>query len=179
MLFLYIKALHIIFVITWFAGLFYMVRLFIYNREACDRPEAERKVLHEQLNLMIRRLWLIITWPSCILTLLFGIWLFTFYDSIPSWLWVKLGFVVALLLYHFSLHIIYKQQINNVFKYSGQQLRIWNEVATLFLFAIVILAVVKDSVNFLWGMLGLLGLAVIMFIAIKAYRQYRKNHENQ
>jgi len=177
-MYLYIKALHIIFVITWFAGLFYMVRLFIYNREACDKPQPDSEILHRQYKIMIRRLWLIITWPSCILTVLFGTWLVILLGDIPFWLWVKFGFVAGLLLYHWSLQVIYKQQLNDEYKYSGQQLRIWNEVATLFLFAIVILAVVKNSVNFLWAMVGLLGLGLVLYWTIKLYKQFRRNQEN-
>src|ERR1043165_9161997 len=77
--FLYVKALHIIFVVTWFSGMFYLCRLFIYNREAQDRPEAERAVLQPQFNLMIRRLLFGITWPSAILTIIFGVWLLIMY----------------------------------------------------------------------------------------------------
>ena len=88
-MYLYIKALHVIFVVTWFAGLFYMVRLFIYNREAFDKPDPERRILQQQFTIMIRRLWFGITWPSCILTLVFGTWLIILYkaqfDEEPHW----------------------------------------------------------------------------------------------
>src|SRR3954447_7008854 len=69
----YLKALHIIFVVTWFAGIFYMPRLFIYNTEAGDKPEAECKVLRDQFKIMMKRLWYGITIPSAILTLIFGL----------------------------------------------------------------------------------------------------------
>src|ERR1700680_322608 len=143
----YIKALHIIFIVTWFAGLFYMPRLLIYNTEAGEKPAAEREVLRTQFAVMIRRLWLGITWPSAILTLIFGPWLWFLLGVTPAWLLIKLIFVAGLILYYFSLDILYRQQIKEVFKYSSQQLRIWNEIATLFLFAIVFTAVVKDSLN--------------------------------
>ncbi len=68
----YLKALHIIFVITWFAGMFYMPRLFIYNTEANEKDEAAATVLHEQFSVMMKKLWFGITWPSAILTLIFG-----------------------------------------------------------------------------------------------------------
>src|SRR5581483_8229176 len=102
-MYLYVKAFHIIFVVTWFAGLFYIVRLFIYNREAQDQPEVERAILQKQFSIMIRRLWLGITWPSCILTAILGTWLTILLGSIPGWLAIKIIFVVGLLLYHFSL----------------------------------------------------------------------------
>ena len=98
----YIKALHLIFVITWFAGLFYIPRLFIYQIEAFYKPSPEKEILGKQLKLMAKRLWFIITWPSAILATLFAIWLLFL---IPIWLeqgWmhVKLGFVVLLFWYH-------------------------------------------------------------------------------
>jgi protoporphyrinogen IX oxidase len=173
MTYFYVKALHIIFVVTWFAGLFYLVRLFIYNREAQDKPEVERSILQQQFSIMIRRLWFGITWPSCILTLIFGGWLLYYYPIFPTWLWLKLGFVMGLLLYHLSLQVIYQQQIKNIFKYSSNQLRIWNEVATIFLVAIVMLVIVRSSLGLLWGVLGLIGFTILLFTGIKIYKNIR------
>jgi len=172
-MYLYVKALHIIFVITWFAGLFYMVRLFIYNREAQDKPDNERTILQQQFSIMIKRLWFGITWPSCILTVFFGTWLIILLGSIPIWLMIKLGFVIGLLLYHFSLHVIYKQQANGNFKYTSSQLRIWNEVATLFLVAIVMLVVVKDGISWIYGVAGLFLFAIALSLAISIYKKVR------
>lgn len=170
-MYLYIKALHIIFVVTWFAGLFYIVRLFIYNREAFDKPEAERKILHRQFGIMIRRLWFGITWPSCLLTLIFGTWMLILFGSFPAWLMIKVGFVIGLLLYHISIHVIYKQQSTGNFRYTSQHLRLWNEVATLFLVAIVMLAVIKDALSMVWGLFGLIGFSLLLLFAIKAYKR--------
>jgi protoporphyrinogen IX oxidase len=173
MTYFYVKGVHIIFVVTWFAGLFYLVRLFIYNREAQDKPEVERSILQQQFSIMIRRLWFGITWPSCILTLIFGGWLLYYYPIFPTWLWLKLGFVMGLLLYHLSLQVIYQQQIKNIFKYSSNQLRIWNEVATIFLVAIVMLVIVRSSLGLLWGVLGLIGFTILLFTGIKIYKNIR------
>lgn len=169
----YIKALHIIFIITWFSGLFYIVRLFIYNAEAEQQPEPEKTILHRQLGMMIHRLWWIITWPSAILTLIFGPWLFYLMGSFPTWLMIKLCFVLGLYLYHFSLHRIYSQQKKGLFRYTSQQLRIWNEVATIFLVAIVMIAVVKETMSWLWGLIGLFGFVIVLMIAIKLYKKAR------
>jgi protoporphyrinogen IX oxidase len=174
MTYYYIKALHIIFVVTWFAGLFYIVRLFIYNREANDKPETERKILQAQFSTMIRRLWLGITWPSCVLTIIFGSWLLFYNYPFQPWLWIKLGFVTGLLAYHFSLHRLYSKQKQGIFNYSSDRLRIWNEVATVFLVAIVMLAVVRTGLSLLVGMGGLVALVVILFTAIRLYRNFRK-----
>ena len=170
----YVKALHIIFIVTWFSGLFYMVRLFVYHTEAGERPEPEKSILQQQFRLMIRRLWLGITWPSAILTLIFGPWMMILLGGVPTWLAIKLGFVVGLYVYHFSLQAIYRQQMRGVFRFSSQQLRIWNEVATIFLVAIVMLATVKQNMSWAWGLLGLLCFVVLLMSAIKIYKMVRK-----
>jgi putative membrane protein len=169
----YIKALHIIFIVTWFSGLFYMVRLFIYHTEANERSEPERSILQKQFRLMIRRLWMGITWPSAILTLIFGPWMMILLGSVPTWLVIKLGFVVGLYAYHFSLQAIYRQQMKGIFRFTSQQLRIWNEVATIFLVAIVMLVVVKQNMSWAWGLLGLLLFVVLLMSAIKIYKVIR------
>ena len=170
----YVKALHVIFIVTWFSGLFYIVRLFIYNREAADKPEPEKSILQKQFAVMIRRLWLGITWPSAVLTLVFGGWMLYLYGSIPGWLTLKLVFVAGLYLYHFSLHHIYSSQAKGIFRYSSQQLRIWNEVATIFLLSIVMLVVVKESMSLAWGIAGLAVFIIILMSAIKIYKYLRE-----
>ena len=172
-MYLYIKALHIIFIVTWFSGMFYIVRLFIYNAEAAQKAEPEKSIMQKQFSVMIRRLWLGITWPSAILTLVFGGWLWYLFDYFPQWLVIKLCFVIVLYLYHFSLHVIYRQQARGVFKYSSQQLRIWNEVATIFLVAIVMLVVVKQNMSWVWGLTGLILFVILLMSAIKLYKWFR------
>lgn len=176
----YLKALHIIFVVTWFAGMFYMPRLFIYNTEANEKEEAAKNILHEQFSVMMKRLWFGITWPSAMLTLIFGLivlfeggWNKILFTEQARWLLVKLCFVLLLYVYHFSIHKIFKQQITGLFKYTSQQLRIWNEVATIFLVAIVMLATVKQSISFVWGLLGLTGFIILLMSAIKIYKIIR------
>ena len=173
-MYLYIKALHIIFVVTWFSGMFYIVRLFIYNTEAGEKEPLAKDILRSQFEIMIRRLWLGITWPSAMLTLLLGGYTWYLLGTLPQWLIVKLCFVAGLYLYHFSLHSIYAQQRKGIFKYSSQQLRIWNEVATIFLVAIVMVVVVKQSMSWLWGIAGLAALIVLLMSAIKIYKYFRK-----
>jgi len=173
----YIKALHIVFIVTWFSGLFYIVRLFIYNAEADKKPEPERSILIGQFTIMIKRLWFGITWPSAVLTLIFGTWMFFLYNSFPTWLAVKLAFVLGLYAYHFSLHYIYRQQVKGSFRFSSQKLRIWNEVATIFLLAIVMLVVVKQSISVVWGLLSLLIFVMVLMMAIKVYKRIRESKE--
>src|SRR5664279_253287 len=173
MSYFYIKALHIIFIVTWFAGMFYIVRLFIYNTEAAEKTGPEREILVAQFSIMIRRLWLGITWPSAILTLLFVHWLWILMGVTPQWLVIKIIFVLLLYAYHFSLHIIYKEQRQGIFRFSSQQLRIWNEVATLLLFAIVFLATVKQGMSVVFGLAGMASLAIVLMLAIRIYKRVR------
>ena len=178
-MYLYLKALHIIFIVTWFAGLFYMPRLLIYNTEAGGKSEEVKKILREQFVKMMKPLLFGITWPSAVLTLILGLlvmWKGGWMDSfrIQTWLHIKLLFVIFLYLYHFSLHILYKQQVKGIFRYSSQQLRIWNEVATIFLVAIVMLVIVKQNMSWLWGITGLLVFIVLLMSAVKIYKLLRE-----
>jgi protoporphyrinogen IX oxidase len=171
----YILSIHIIFVVCWFAGLFYMVRLFIYHTEAQEKPEPDRTILSNQFEIMERKLWYIITVPSMFLVLAAGI---TMLILVPSWLqqpWmqVKLCFVVALLAYHFICQSKMKQMAKGIFKWKSTQLRLWNELATLFLFAIVFLAVLKNAVSWIYGVVGLIALAIILMMAVKIYKRYK------
>lgn len=171
----YVLAIHIIFVVCWMAGLFYSVRLFIYHTEAQDKPEPDRKILSEQFTIMERKLWNIITVPSMILTVAAGI---TMLILRPVWLqfgWmhIKLTFVVILGIYHHMCQNKIKQMANGVFKWTSTQLRLWNELATILLFAIVFLVVLKSSLNWIFGVTGLVALAVILMIAVKIYKRYR------
>ena len=177
-MYFYTKALHIIFIVTWFSGLFYIVRLFIYNTEAAEKGEPEKSILQKQFSIMIKRLWLGITWPSAVLTLIFGPLMWYQLNHLPQWLLIKLFFVAGLYAYHFTLHGLYKQQMRGIFKYSSFQLRIWNEVATIFLIAIVMLAAVKQSLSFLWGLIGLIGVVVILMSTIKIYKAMRTKKLN-
>lgn len=178
----YLKALHIIFVVTWFAGLFYMPRLFIYATEAGSKGEMEQKILREQFAVMMKRLWYGITWPSAILTLLLGTtvlftggWDAVVFAPEGRWLLLKLIFVLFLYAYHWSLHRIFLQESKGIFKYSSRELRLWNEVATIFLFAIVTLVVVKQSMSLVWGLLGLISLILLLISGIRIYRLLRKD----
>ena len=173
---LYIKALHIIFVITWFAGLFYIVRLFIYHAEAEQKPEPDRSILQEQYKLMEWRLWYIITWPSSILAIGFGFWLF--YEMsywLQPWMHLKLAFVAGLFGYQLVCQRILSNFRKDEVKWSSTKLRMWNEVATLFLFAIVFLVVMKDMLSWVYGLIGLVILAIMMMLGIRIYKRLRQN----
>ncbi len=172
----YIKALHLIFVITWFAGLFYVPRLFIYHIEASMKSKIEADILIPQFKLMTKRLWYIITWPSAILAILFAAWLLYLMPSwlLLPWMHLKLSLVLLLGVYHWKTHIYFRQLQKDEIKHSGNFMRIWNEGATLLLFAIVFLVILKDSLHWITGLLGLIGLALVLFLGIKLYKKTRK-----
>lgn len=180
MLYPYIKSLHLIFVVTWFAGLFYIPRLFIYHIEARQKPSPDKEILSEQLKLMTKRLWYIITWPSAIICTLTAIWLLIL---MPAWLqqpWmhVKLAFVALLFGYHFKCHQIFKQLQRDEVKYTSKFMRIWNEVATLILFAVVFLVVLKSAFNWIYGIVGMFLLMILLMLGIRWYKKVRERNPN-
>jgi putative membrane protein len=175
MTYLYIKSLHIIFVTTWFAGLFYIIRLFIYYKEAEEKPEIEQNILLNQYKLMIKRLWYIITWPSAALATVFAIWLLILQPLWlqATWMIIKLAFVLVLYAYHWSCQVMYNQIEKGYLKYSSFSLRIWNEVATIILFACVFLVVLKNSLSWVFGVAGIIGVSILLMLGIKLYKNIR------
>jgi putative membrane protein len=174
----YIKSLHLIFVITWFAGLFYIVRLFVYHAEAKNKLEPEQSILIKQYQLMQYRLWYIITWPSAILASFFAFWLLLI---MPQWLqqdWmiVKLGFVVLLYLYHWKCHQIFNQLQKNEVNNSSNFFRLWNEGATLILFAVVFLVILKSALNWIYGVIGIFVFSVVIMLGFKFYKKIRERN---
>ena len=172
----YIKSLHLIFVITWFAGLFYIVRLFVYQIEAAGKPSPEREILQKQFKIMAYRLWYIITWPSAILASIFA---FLMLCLMPGWLkmdWmqVKLGFVLLLYLYHLKCHQIYNQLQKDQIKYTSNFMRLWNEGATIILFAIIFLVILRNAVDWIFGVVGIISLSVLLMLGFKFYKRIRE-----
>jgi putative membrane protein len=174
--YLYVKALHIIFVVTWFAGLFYIPRLFIYQTEADDKLEPAKSILQTQFKLMSKRLWYIITWPSAILASIFGIWLI-YLNPVwleQPWMLVKLAFVLALYFYHGFCQNIYNKLQKDIIKYSTFKLRIFNEISTIILFAVVFLVTVKSAISWVWGVVGILLFGILIMLGIKLYKRIRE-----
>ena len=171
----YIKSLHLIFVVTWFAGLFYEPRLFIYHIEASKKISPAKEILENQLKIMSRRLWYIITWPSAILATIFAIWLLVLIPGLlyQSWMLIKIVFIFLLYAYHLKTHQMFLELQRDEIRYSSNFMRIWNEGATLFLFAIVFLAIVKSAIHWGFMLLGTFGLIVLLMVAIKLYKRLR------
>lgn len=171
-----IKALHIIFVVCWFAGLFYMVRLFIYHVESKDKEANEAAILARQFKLMEKNLWYVITTPAMVLTVVFGTWMLIKnpYFLHAGWMHIKLTFVVLLLIYHFICQKVMKDLKKDVFKWTTGQLRLWNELATLFLVAIVFLVELQTTMDWLKGTIGFFAVGIFLMIGIKIYKRFRK-----
>ena len=173
MSYLAVKALHIIFVVSWFAGLFYIVRLFIYHTEAQLKPSNEAEILSAQFTIMEKKLWWIITTPAMVLTVVFGVWMLVLNPGLLSlpWMHIKLTFVVLLLIYHFICQRLLKNVANGKFNWSSTQLRLWNELATLVLVAVVFLVELQHSMNWIGGTVGFFGVGILLMLLIRIYKK--------
>ena len=177
--YLYLKALHLIFIITWFAGLFYMVRLFVYHAEAQQIEEPEQSILIKQYQLMQYRLWYIITWPSAVLACLFAFLMLHLNSGLlqADYFQVKLIFVFLLYCYHFKCHKIFLALQKNKMKYTSNFFRLWNEGATLILFAVVFLIILKDAINWIFGVVGIIVVSVLLMLGYKFYKKIREKRD--
>jgi len=171
-----LKALHIIFIITWFSGLFYIIRLFIYHAEALQKQEPEKSILANQFKIMQKRLWYGITWPSAILTLFFASFLLYKNPALlkQGWMHIKLLFVLALYTYHFFSHWIFQKMQKDTIIFSSNALRIYNEVASIILVAVVFLVVLKNSIDWMWAIGGLVCFGILLMLGIKLYKKVRE-----
>ncbi len=173
-----VKALHFIALICWFAGLFYMPRLLIYDVEADVRPEPDRAVLQSQLRLMARRLWYGITWPAMVATLIFGFYLLGLYgDMTRPWVHAKLALVASLVAYHLVTGRVRKQRVAGSCRWNPTQLRLWNEVATVLLAITVLVASLKERALDVWLWLTIVGLVAALVAATYAYKRFRLRNE--
>ncbi|MCM1985222.1 protoporphyrinogen oxidase HemJ [Lyngbya confervoides] len=170
------KAFHIIGVVVWFAGLFYLVRLFIYHVEAKDEPDPAPAILKKQYELMEKRLLNIITTPGMIVTVVCAIGLLVTQPEWihQGWLHAKLALVGALIGYHFYCIRLMKQLHTDTCQWSGQQLRALNEAPTLLLVAIVLLAVFKNNLPTDLTVWLIFGLVIFMAATIQLYAKKRR-----
>jgi len=175
MSYLLFKALHLIFMVTWFAGLFYLVRLFVYHREAEGKPEPIKEALQAQYTIMERRLYYIITWPGMVLTAIFGTLMIIANPAVLDlWLYIKLGMVLLLIIYHVYCGELMKDLKEGKCTLKPMHFRLLNEGPTILLFGIITLAVFKNLADFAIVFAGLVGLGVVLFIATKLYKSARE-----
>lgn len=174
--YLWFKTLHIVGVVVWFAGLFYLVRLFIYHVEAADLEPTVKKAFEEQYTLMERRLANIITTPGMILAVSMAVGLLI---TQPSWLnqaWMqaKLALVAGLIAYHIFCYRLMGQLNRGECSWSGRQLRALNELPTLFLVLVVMLVVFKNQFPTGAATWLIVGLVLFMAASIQFYARWRR-----
>lgn len=159
------------------AGLFYMPRLFIYHTEAKNKSAAEYKVLHAQFEVMERKLWWVITTPAMYITIGSALLMLYLVPGLlqQGWMHIKLAFVLGLVVYHFKTQQIMFRLRSGQSTWTSNQLRLWNEVSTLILFAIVFLVIFRSAIDWVYGVVGLVGLGVVLMLLIKLYKKYRKS----
>ncbi|MDF1678206.1 MAG: protoporphyrinogen oxidase HemJ [Legionellaceae bacterium] len=141
---LWVKAFHVVAMVAWFAGLFYLPRLFVYHADAGDKISIER------FKIMERRLYYGITWPAGLVTTVLGLWLLSVmlpYYQTAVWMHIKLGVVGLVWVYHWLCGHFLKQFKRDKNTRSSKFYRIWNELPTLLLIVIVILVIVKPTVG--------------------------------
>ncbi len=181
MAYYWFKSLHLIGVVVWFAGLFYLVRLFVYHAEAKEESEPAQSILQKQYELMEKRLYNIITTPGMVVTVIMAIGLiYTEPEILKSgWLHIKLTFVGLLLIYHFYCGRIIKQLAKGECQWSGQQFRALNEAPTILLVIIVLLAVFKNNLPLDATTWLIVALIISMVASIQLYaKKRRKDQEN-
>lgn len=166
-----LKTLHLISFVSWFSALLYGVRLFVYHAEALENGGAAAPVLHAQFSLMSRRLWRAIGHPAMLATAFFGFWLmFEIRAWTQPWFQLKLVLIAGLLAYHFYLQYVRRQLAEKRFRGTSRGLRVWNEVGTLFLVAIVAVAVSKSVAAPFWAM-GIFTAFGALIFGVLAFRQ--------
>lgn len=173
------KAIHIIFVVSYFAGIFYLIRLFIYHTETLTRDEEpKRSILHKQYMFMEERLWNIITLPAFIIMVLSGAYLLYVMPMFlqQGWLHIKLFFVFGLVAYHIWSWYLLKKLRKEETPYTSLQLRMGNEVATLILFAVVFAVILKDIFieNWYWSLISFVLMGVFIMLVVKIVNRSKK-----
>lgn len=174
----YFLAVHVVFVISWMAGLFYILSLFIYHTEANEKEEPERSILVAQFTKMEATLWKIIATPAMIISVLAGVSMLYLNQTLlqTDWMLVKLGFVVGLLIYHFICQRIMKQLRVGIYKMNSFKLRLWRELATILMVAIVFTVILRNAVNWVYGLIGIMGLAMVIMMGVKFYKKIREKN---
>ncbi|HEY9630793.1 MAG TPA: protoporphyrinogen oxidase HemJ [Coleofasciculaceae cyanobacterium] len=176
MTYLWFKAFHLVGVVAWFAGLFYLPRLFVYHAEANEQPEAVRTVLQQQYQIMEKRLYRIIMTPAMVLTVAMAIAMVIVAPDLlkEPWLHIKLGLVVVLLGYHHFCARLMKEMAAGQFRFTGQQFRWFNEFPTVLFVIIVMLAVFKNSFPTSAASWSVFGMIVAMAAIIQLYARKRR-----
>ena len=176
--YLLFKALHVFGFVAWFSGLFYLVRMFVYHVEADEKPEPERSILKNQFGVMEQRVYKIIMNPAMMLTWTFGLlmlvsngleWL-----RVNPWMHIKLSLLIGLVVYHLWCKRIIKRLEAGEIPFTSYQFRLFNEVPTLFLLSIALLAVYRNTLNFVYAFLGILAFGFFLVVFTRIYKRMRE-----
>lgn len=176
MAYLWWKAVHIIAMVAWFAGLFYLVRLFIYHAEAREGPADAQRILFPQYELMERRLYYIITYPAMVLTVVTAAALLVIQPAWLQqwWMWPKLAVGGLLIGYHYWCEVTMKRMAAGQYRFTSQQLRWANEGPTLLLIVGVALAVLKNQLPVGSTTLVMVGITLLFAVSIRMYAKARR-----
>ncbi|MEO8591232.1 MAG: CopD family protein [Flavobacteriales bacterium] len=167
------KALMLIFTVTFFAGTFHIVRLFVAHREALAKWEPDRAILSKQFGLLQRRALYYLIWPSLIAVFLLGCWLVAQRPGVLKlpFMQVGLGIVAMLAAYHLTVQRIYGRLKRGELRWSALQLQLWAQGATILLVAVILVALMRDRLTWVWGSLGLVVVGGLVMMAIASVRK--------
>ena len=167
------KALLLIATVTFFAGTFHIVRLFVAHREALAKWEPDRAILSKQFGSLERRALYYLIWPSLVAVIVLGAWLIIQKPAVlkQPFMQVGLGLVALLAGYHFMVQDVYGKLKRGEIRWSALQLQLWAQGATILLFAVILVALMRDRLTWVWGSLGLVVLGGVVMVAIASIRK--------
>lgn len=184
---LFFKALHVVGFVSWFAGLFYLVRMFVYHVEAAAKPEPERSIMTKHFNLMQWRVYKIICNPAMMITWLAGLSMLLldvsgtipmgyFVSGTSGWMTVKLVLLILLLAYHLYCKKLIIRLESGELPMTSTQFRLFNELPTLFLVAIAFIAVLGKAgrLNYFYLALGIVGFVGLLMVGVRVYKRVRE-----
>ncbi len=175
---LYFKALHIFGFVAWFAGLFYLVRMFVYHVEAGKEDQPKKLILQEQFTIMQKRVFSIICNTAAVLTWVCGISMIYLYGmewfKANTWLHVKLVLLLVLTGYHIFCKSIINSLEKGDFIMSAFNFRLFNEMPSILLLAIVLLASLRDMNEFVGTLPYILAFMISIFFIAKFYKSIRE-----
>lgn len=176
MTYLWFKAFHIVGIVAWFAGMFYLPRLFVYHAEANEQPETARTILQQQYQIMEKRLYRIIMTPAMVLTVAMAIGMVVIAPELlkDTWLHVKLALVLVLIGYHHFCGRLMKEMAAGKFRFTGQQFRWFNEFPTVLFVLVVLLAVFKNNFPTSAASWAVVAMIVAMAAIIQLYARKRR-----
>jgi putative membrane protein len=173
----FFKIIHIIGFVAWFAGLFYLVRMFVYHTEAYDYEEPKKDILRTQFNLMERRVYTIICNPAMMITWTFGLLMIYGYGyewfALSFWLHIKIAILILMTIYHVYCKLLIRKLEVGKTGFTSTQFRLFNEVPTLFLILITSIAIFKNATNPFILIGSIIGIGILLVVMTKIYKLVR------